>query len=95
MADRVYLAGEWHERGDNWRDQVDLGTCDAMTAYAAGRLDGHRHAMSEFKAMWDLLLTLDATWNTDDVRAALEVSNAKPKFIATPPHRGHLRVVRA
>lgn len=52
---RVYASCEWHDRHNNWRDQVDLGTCDAMTAYAAGRFDGHQHAMSEFFEMWKLL----------------------------------------
>jgi hypothetical protein len=52
---RVYASCEWHDRHNNWRDLVDLGTCDTMTAYAAGRFDGHQHAMSEFYEMWKLL----------------------------------------
>jgi hypothetical protein len=51
----VFLCGEWHERRADWRDDVDLATCDNMIAYAAGRLDGHRQAMSEFYEMWKLL----------------------------------------
>lgn len=52
---RVYASGEWHERHDNWRDEIDLGACDNMTAYAAGRLDGHQQATSEFYGIWKLL----------------------------------------
>jgi hypothetical protein len=51
---RVYASGEWHERHDNWRDQVDLSTADRMTVYAAGRHDGHQQAMTEFMDMWKL-----------------------------------------
>lgn len=54
-SNRVFASGEWHERYDNWRDGVDLATCDNLIAYAAGRLDGHRHAMAEFYEMWKLL----------------------------------------
>lgn len=52
---RVYASGEWHDRHDNWRDEVNLATCENMIAYAAGRLDGHRQAMAEFWEIWKLL----------------------------------------
>lgn len=88
----VYLAGEWHERHDNWRDQVDLSACDNMTAYAAGRLDGHQQAMTEFREMWQLLLQLDSAWTPEDVEAI-----AIPRRRGTRPVGGnkprHLRVV--
>lgn len=94
MAEPVFLAGEWHERHDDWRQDVDLSTADRMTVYAAGRHDGYALAMSQFREMWQLLLQVDSTWTPNEVRAALEVADPKP-FIATPPRRGHLRVVSA
>lgn len=92
MTDPVFLAGEWHQRADNWRDEVDLGTADRVTVYAAGRHDGYALAMSQFREMWLMMLQLDSAWTPDEVRAALEVADPKP-FTATPPRRGHLRVV--
>lgn len=88
----VYLAGEWHERHDNWRDQVDLSSCDNMTAYAAGRVDGHQQAMTEFRAMWQLLLQLDSAWTPEDVEAIV-ISRRRETRPVGGNKRRHLRVV--
>ena len=90
MTDKVYASGEWHERGDNWRSEIDLGTCDQMTAYAAGRDDGYRQAVTEFRALWQLMLRLDSAWDDTDKRA---VAGAEPAPVVAMPRQRHLRVV--
>ena len=52
----VYCASTWLRRAEgHWRDQIDLSTCDTITAYAAGRQDGYELAMTEVKG-WAVLL---------------------------------------
>lgn len=91
MSDKVFACGEWHERHDDWRSEVDLGTCDQMTAYAAGRDDGYRQAVTEFRGLWQLLLRLDSAWDQADVRA---VAEPRPAPVTEMPRQRHLRVVR-
>lgn len=90
MNDRVYASGEWYERADNWREEIDLGACDNMTAYAAGRDDGYRQAVTEFRALWHLMLRLDSAWDDADMRAVVE---AAPAPVVAMPRQRHLRVV--
>lgn len=85
MSDRVYASGEWHERNDNWRAEIDLGACDAMTAYAAGRDDGYRQAVTEFRDLWQLLLRLDSAYDPAE--------RAPAQVVELPARRRHLRVV--
>lgn len=59
MAEPVFLAGEWHHRADDWREDVDLATADRPIVYAAGLADGRALAMTEFAEMWQLLLDID------------------------------------
>ncbi len=94
MTGQVYASGEWHDRASNWRDEIDLGACDSMTAYAAGRDDGYRQAVTEFRALWLLLLRLDSSWDPADVRAITEARRAAPPAPVVPGQR-HLRVVRS
>src|SRR5688572_9188645 len=94
MNDRVYASGEWHDRASNWRDEINLGECDSMTAYAAGRDDGYRQAVTEFRALWLLLLRLDSSWDTTDVAAVIDARRAAVPAPVVPGQR-HLRVVRS
>jgi hypothetical protein len=92
MNDQVYASGEWHDRNDDWRNQIDLSTCDRETLYAAGRDDGYRQAMTEFREMWQLLVAVDSAWSSGEVREVKAAAVQARARIAGRRQR-HLRVV--
>lgn len=103
VSEQVFASGEWHTRADNWRDDVDLSTADRMTVYAAGRDDGYRQAVTEFREAWLLLAALDTAWDDDEARAVKQAlvddgvrrEEVRAKRAARTFRRRHLRVVGA